>query len=140
MADVFDRGRRSDIMRQIRSSDTQPELVVRSYLHRAGFRFRLHAKQLPGKPDIVLPRLKTVIEVHGCLWHGHKNCRRGRRPKSNIDYWNRKIDGNIARDTANAKLLRKIGWRRLVVWECGIISKPEPTMRRLISWLNRGID
>lgn len=118
MADTFTRQRRSEIMGRIRSTDTRAELAVRSLLHRAGFRFRLHSKSLPGKPDIVLPRRKTVIFVHGCLWHGHENCRRGRRPKSNIEYWNRKIDRNLSRDAANAELLKALGWKRIVVWEC----------------------
>ena len=119
----------------IRSTDTRAELTVRSLLHRAGFRFRLHSKTLPGKPDIVLPGRKTVILVHGCLWHGHENCRRGRRPKSNTDYWNRKIDRNLSRDAANAELLREMGWKRIVVWECEL-KDPEAVGRRLIAELN----
>lgn len=130
MADTFSRQRRSEIMGRIRSTNTQPELIVRSLLHRAGFRFRLHSKSLPGKPDIVLPRYKTVVFVHGCLWHGHKNCRRGRRPKSNTHYWNRKIDLNLARDAANAGLLRKAGWSRIVIWECEL-RKPESVLKRV---------
>jgi DNA mismatch endonuclease (patch repair protein) len=118
VTDTFTRQRRSEIMGRIRSTDTVPERTVRSLLHRAGFRFRLHSKTLPGKPDIVLPRYNTVVFVHGCLWHGHENCRRGRRPKSNTDYWNRKIDRNLTRDAANAEILKSLGWKRIVVWEC----------------------
>jgi DNA mismatch endonuclease (patch repair protein) len=103
-------------------------------LHRAGFRFRLHSKVLPGKPDIVLPRRKTVILVHGCLWHGHENCRRGRRPKSNTEYWNWKIERNLNRDAANAERLRELGWKRIVVWECEL-KNPDAVAARLISQL-----
>lgn len=134
MTDTFTRQRRSEIMGRIRSTDTRAELTVRSMLHRAGFRFRLHSKALPGKPDIVLPRHKTVILVHGCLWHGHENCRRGRRPKSNTEYWNRKIDRNLNRDAANAELLRELGWKRIVVWECEL-KNPDAVATRLISQL-----
>jgi DNA mismatch endonuclease, patch repair protein len=133
--DTFTRKQRSDIMRRIRSTDTRAELVVRSLLHRAGFRFRLHDKQLPGKPDIVLPRYKTVVFVHGCFWHGHKGCKEGRRPKSNTEYWNRKLDRNLRRDVANAKRLRKLGWKRIVVWECEL-KNIEALKQRLISEFN----
>lgn len=135
MADTLSRQRRSENMASIRSQDTQPELIIRSLLHRAGFRFRLHSKRLPGKPDIVLTRFKTVILINGCLWHGHENCRRGRRPKSNSDYWNQKIDRNLARDAANAVLLHKAGWNRIVVWECEL-KYPELILRRIVSLLN----
>lgn len=134
MTDTFTRQRRSEIMGLIRSTDTRAELTVRSMLHRAGFRFRLHSKVLPGKPDIVLPRRKTVILVHGCLWHGHENCRRGRRPKSNTEYWNWKIERNLNRDAANAERLRELGWKRIVVWECEL-KNPDAVAARLISQL-----
>jgi len=122
-------------MRRIRSTDTRAELMVRSLLHVSGFRFRLHNKQLPGKPDIVLPRYKTVIFVHGCFWHGHADCREGRRPKSNTEYWNRKLDRNLSRDATNAKRLQELGWKRIVVWECELKDK-EALKQRLISELN----
>lgn len=137
MTDTFTRQRRSEIMGLIRSTDTRAELTVRSMLHRAGFRFRLHSKTLPGKPDIVLPRHRTVILVHGCLWHGHENCRRGRRPKSNTEYWNRKIDRNLNRDAANAEILRELGWKRIVIWECEL-KDPDAVAARLISQLTDG--
>lgn len=133
--DTFSRAQRSEIMRRIRSTDTRAEMIVRSLLHREGFRFRLHNKQLPGKPDIVLPRFRTVIFVHGCFWHGHSECREGRRPKSNTEYWNRKLDRNLNRDAANAERLRELGWRRIVVWECELKDK-EAVNQRLISELN----
>jgi len=107
-------------MSRIRCKDTKPEIIIRSLLHRMGFRFRLHRKDLPGKPDIVLPKYKTVIFVHGCFWHGHKGCKRGNIPKSNRGYWITKIQNNIKRDKKHQKELRKIGWKVLVIWECQI--------------------
>ncbi|MBI2817668.1 MAG: DNA mismatch endonuclease Vsr [Acidobacteria bacterium] len=135
--DTFTRKRRSEIMSLIRSADTMPELTVRSLLHRAGFRFRLHDGRLPGKPDIVLARYNAAIYVHGCFWHNHKRCREGRRPKSNTDYWNRKLDRNLARDAANAKLLRRLGWKRIVVWECQL-NDTEALVQRLVWELTHG--
>lgn len=111
---------RSENMRRIRSENTKPELVVRRIIHSMGLRFRLHAGDLPGKPDLVLPRWKTVVFVHGCFWHGH-TCRRGsatRKPKSHVDYWLEKLAKNCERDRRQARRLRSLGWRRLVVWEC----------------------
>jgi DNA mismatch endonuclease (patch repair protein) len=118
--DVFTKKHRSEIMAKITDKDTKPELVVRKLLHRMGLRFRLHVKELPGKPDIVLPKWKTVIFVHGCFWHGH-DCKRGsakRRPKSNAAYWNPKIDGNVERDAKRAMALSNLGWRCAAVWDC----------------------
>ena len=135
--DTFSRKRRSEIMSRIHSADTKPELAVRSLLHRAGFRFRLHDGRLPGKPDIVLARYKAIVYVHGCFWHGHKRCREGRRPKSNAEYWSRKLDRNLARDAANARLLRRLGWKRIVVWECQLKDK-EALGQRLIWELTHG--
>jgi DNA mismatch endonuclease (patch repair protein) len=120
MADMFSKDRRSEIMRRIAGKNTQPELRVRRLLHALGFRFRLHRKDLPGNPDIVFPKRKTVIFVHGCFWHGH-NCRKGsarRRPKSNAAYWNMKLDRNIRRDKDNAKRLNRLGWKRIIIWSC----------------------
>lgn len=106
-------------MSRVKSRDTQPELLVRRLLHRLGYRFRLHRKDLPGKPDIVLPKYKSVIFVHGCFWHGH-NCSRGKRPTSNVEFWNSKLDKNIDRDKKNQESLSQLGWRILTVWECEI--------------------
>lgn len=125
MVDTFTKKQRSEIMSRITSKDTQPEMCVRQVLHRLGLRFRLHRKDLPGKPDIVLPKWKTVIFVHGCFWHGH-DCKRGsgkRRPKSNTNYWNPKIEGNIARDAKHAEVLASLGWRRIVIWACETVSR-----------------
>jgi DNA mismatch endonuclease, patch repair protein len=112
--------RRSDNMRRIRSADTKPELAVRSLIHQLGYRFRLHPKDLPGKPDIVFPGRKKVIFVHGCFWHQHRGCREGRVPSSRTGYWEPKLKRNQARDTENQARLKDQGWDVLVVWECGL--------------------
>ena|SRR5579884_3049347 len=108
---------RSKIMAAIRGKDTSPEKAVRHALFRRGFRYRLHAKGLPGVPDIVLPRYRTAIFVHGCFWHGH-DCPRGRRPLSNRDFWDRKLNSNRVRDLRNQEALRSAGWQVQVIWEC----------------------
>lgn len=111
---------RSEVMSRVHSKDTGPERAVRSLLHALGYRFRLHRKDLPGSPDIVLPGRKAIIFVHGCFWHGH-DCKRGSRtPKANADYWTRKLAGNVARDSRTRTELETLGWRVLVVWECEI--------------------
>lgn len=120
MADVFSPEERSRIMSRVRGQDTKPELVVRSLAHRMGFRFRLHRRDLPGSPDIVLPRYRRVIFVHGCFWHGHHGCPRSARPSSNVEFWNKKIAGNIKRDRDARRRLRELGWKTLVVWQCEI--------------------
>lgn len=104
-------------MSAIKSRHTKPEIIVRSILHRLGFRFRLHDKKLPGKPDIILPTYKTVIFVHGCFWHQHEGCKRATIPKSNIDYWKPKLAGNVARDVQHRANLEKLGWNVAVIWE-----------------------
>ena len=118
--DTISPSKRSEIMSHIRSQDTKPEIAVRSFLHRHGFRFHLHVKSLPGHPDIVLPKYKTVIEVRGCFWHRHQGCRIATVPASNIDFWQRKFQRNIARDKKNADAIRRLGWKLIVVWECQI--------------------
>ena len=105
-------------MSGIRARDTKPELLVRRFLHANGLRYRLHVKSLPGTPDLVLPRWKTVIFVHGCFWHQHPGCKAAARPKSRPDYWNRKLDGNMARDARHLDELAAAGWTALVIWEC----------------------
>lgn len=120
--DNLSKTERSKIMSLVRSKNTRPELVVRKYLFSLGFRYKLHRKDLPGCPDITLPKHKTVVQVHGCFWHGHRarNCRLARVPKSNIEFWQKKIDGNYLRDLRNKKALRKLGWQVIEVWECQI--------------------
>ena len=131
--DMVSAERRSEIMRGIRSKDTQPEMIVRQVVHSMGYRFRLHRADLPGKPDLVLPKWKTVILVNGCFWHGH-TCKNGRRPKSNTDYWNEKLDRNKTRDAKNAAALRRLGWRKIVIWACETtdVEKLEQKLRRLL--------
>ena len=117
---------RSYIMSRIRSKDTKPEMVVRSYLHKNGFRFRLHARDLPGHPDIVLPKYKTVVEVRGCFWHQHPKCKVASRPASNTEYWRAKFSRNVKRDKQNARELKKLGWHLIVVWECETAKQKFP--------------
>jgi DNA mismatch endonuclease (patch repair protein) len=110
-------------MAAIRSADTQPEMIVRRLLHRAGFRYRLHRKDLPGKPDLTLKKWKAVIQVHGCFFHAH-GCHMVRRPPSdNAEFWTEKLSGNAARDLRNAEAIAVLGWRQLVVWQCAITGK-----------------
>lgn len=120
MADVFTKSKRSQIMGRVHSKDTSPELIVRSILHRSGYRFSLFSNKLPGKPDIVLSRFHKLIFVQGCFWHQHKGCKASERPSSNSDYWNNKLDGNIARDKRNIATLKKTDWNVLIIWECQI--------------------
>jgi len=117
-------------MGKIRGKNTKPELAVRSLLHRAGYRFSLHRKDLPGKPDIVLRKYKTVVFVHGCFWHRHKNCKIASTPKSNVEFWQAKFDRNAANDKKHTRQLRKLGWHVLTVWECEL-KKPEKVLHRL---------
>lgn len=117
--DTISVAHRSALMSRIRSKNTKPELAVRSILHAMGYRFRLHRKDLPGRPDIVLPRHKKIILVQGCFWHGH-NCRLASKPKSNSGYWLPKIARNRERDERNLALLREAGWSVLELWECEI--------------------
>ena len=116
-------------MSRIRGADTKPEIHVRSLLHRMGYRFRLHRRDLPGTPDIVLPARGAVVFVNGCFWHGHA-CKRSGMPKSREDYWRAKIEGNRRRDERKRKELKALGWKVVVVWECEI-KRPERLARRM---------
>jgi len=120
MADNLTPQQRRRNMSRVKGRDTKPELLVRSIVHRLGYRFRLHGKGLPGKPDLVLARHRKVIFVHGCFWHGHAGCRRAARPSTNREFWDKKIDGNVERDAANMKALGRAGWKVLVVWQCAL--------------------
>jgi DNA mismatch endonuclease (patch repair protein) len=125
---------RSRIMRAVKDRDTAPELAVRSLTHRMGYRFRLHRKDLPGKPDLVFPRLHKALFVHGCFWHGH-NCARGSRaPKTNAEYWRAKIRRNSLRDAANIEALKAKGWKAAVIWECEL-KEPKQVAKRLAGFL-----
>lgn len=134
--DVFPPKKRSQIMSRIRGYDTKPELTVRSIVHRMGFRFRLHGEDLPGNPDIVLPKHKKLIFIHGCFWHGHKGCKRSKRPSSNVFFWQNKLDKNAERDKRNQKELRKLGWKYLVIWQCEI-TKPKLLRNKIKRFLDK---
>jgi DNA mismatch endonuclease (patch repair protein) len=116
--DRLSREHRSWNMSRIRGRNTAPERAVRSLLHRLGYRFRLHSRKLPGRPDVVLPKYSSVVLVHGCFWHRHSGCQLAYTPKSRIRFWSRKFAGNVARDLRNAEALHRAGWRVIVVWEC----------------------
>ncbi len=118
MGDMYTKEKRSEIMSHIQGKDTEPEILVREYLFSRGFRYRKNDKRYPGKPDIVLPKYKTVILVHGCFWHSHKGCKYATIPKSNTEYWVEKLERNKERDIENIKKLEEIGFRVIIVWEC----------------------
>lgn len=133
MADVMTPEQRSRCMAAIKRKNTKPELIVRKYLFSRGLRFRLYVNSLPGKPDIVLPKYKTVIFVNGCFWHGHEGCRYYRLPKTNVEFWQEKISSNIERDHRTEAELTALGWHVIRVWECEIktIAQREATLDRL---------
>lgn len=118
MTDSLTPEQRSERMSRIRSSNTKPELILRRGLHRLGLRFRLHYAGLPGKPDLVFPKFRTVVFVHGCFWHRHAGCSVASVPKSNTEFWMEKFSKNVARDARNIAELQRLGWRCLIVWEC----------------------
>lgn len=123
MADIFTPEKRSEVMSRIRGRDTTPELALRSMLHRLGYRFTVNGpknKSLPGRPDIVLPKYRTVIFVHGCFWHGHEHCPAFSLPKSRRAFWKTKIEGNQARDLQNENALLKMDWHVVTIWECAL--------------------
>jgi len=133
--DVYGKRKRSEIMARVKGQDTKPEILVRAIVHSLGYRFRLYRRDLPGNPDITLPKHRKIIFVHGCFWHGHKRCPRAARPATNIAFWRKKLDSNIDRDRRNIRQLRKDGWRVLVVWQCKT-RKPETLKRALFKFLN----
>ena len=116
--DTRTKEKRSWNMSRIPSKDTKPELMVRSFLFRHGFRFRLHVKNLPGHPDIVLPKYRTVVEVRGCFWHRHPGCRQATTPSSNVKFWQEKFKRNVARDRDTERRLKELGWKLIVIWQC----------------------
>lgn len=123
-------------MARVGGKDTKPELVVRSLLHRMGFRFRLHRRDLPGKPDITLPKYKKVVFVHGCFWHGHKGCSRAKRPTTNTGFWEKKLNKNLERDKKNLAALKSLGWEVLIVWTCEV-KDTEALKQTLSKFLKR---
>jgi DNA mismatch endonuclease (patch repair protein) len=134
MVDTISTQRRSAVMARIRSKDTSSELVVRRLIFRLGYRYRLHVADLPGKPDLVFPTLRKIIEVRGCFWHQHIGCADSHLPKSRTDYWVPKLNRNVERDKANEKELMKLGWRVLTVWDCELKSIRTVT-KRLVTFL-----
>ncbi len=137
MTDVFSRAKRSSIMRQVKGANTAPELRVRSLAHRLGYRFRLHRKSLPGRPDLVFPSRRIALFVHGCFWHRHPDCSAASMPASNVEYWRQKFARNKARDAAAARDLARIGWKVAIIWECETRDLDE-LAARLHRILNRG--
>jgi DNA mismatch endonuclease, patch repair protein len=130
--DSISSSRRSEIMSRVRARDTAPEMSVRRLVHGMGYRYRLHSTALPGKPDLVFGKRKKVIFVHGCFWHRHSNCALARMPKSRLDFWLPKLEGNRKRDKRNLHGLRKLGWESLVVWECEISPPKEARLKNKI--------
>jgi DNA mismatch endonuclease (patch repair protein) len=135
MADSLTSERRSWNMSRIRGRDTAPEVRLRSLLHRAGYRFRLHDRKLPGRPDIVLPKYRAMIFVHGCFWHRHEGCSNATTPSTRPEFWNAKFEGNVARDRANAERLSDLGWQVIVVWECDLKKDPAGVLSSIKSAL-----
>jgi DNA mismatch endonuclease (patch repair protein) len=134
MTDIFPKAKRSWIMSRVQGKNTATEIKVRSLIHRLGYRFRLHRKDLPGKPDLVFPSRKKIIFVHGCFWHGHECARGARTPKANREYWLEKIRKNVERDRNNKILLESLGWGILAVWECEVnnVAKLELTINTFL--------
>ncbi len=121
--DIYSANKRSEIMAGISGKDTKPEITVRKFLFSKGFRYRVNDKRYPGRPDIVLPKYKTAVFVHGCFWHGHKGCKASRLPETRKEFWKKKISNNIKRDDKNIKKLKDMGWKVIIVWQCRIKNK-----------------
>lgn len=139
MVDIVDSSIRSRMMAGIKGRNTKPELLIRSLLHKKGFRFRLHVKNLPGKPDIVLPKYKSVIFVHGCFWHGHQDCHLFRLPATRTKFWQEKIHRNQKNDARAVELLLASNWKVCIVWECSIRGSrkdPEKVASTIAGWLS----
>ena len=134
MTDHVDQATRSKIMRAVQSKNTGPEMTVRRLLHGAGYRYRLHAPDLPGRPDLVFRQRRKVIFVHGCFWHGHRGCSKAKLPKTRVEFWRGKVALNQERDAARIRDLRRLGWRSLVVWQCQL-RRPDTVLRRLVRFL-----
>ncbi|WP_343123475.1 very short patch repair endonuclease [Stenotrophomonas pictorum] len=138
MVDVMDAGTRSALMSRIQAKNTKPELIVRRQLWRYGYRFHLHGRKLPGKPDIVLPKWKAVVFVHGCFWHRHEGCPHFRLPKTRTQFWDDKLRRNRERDTAAVVALGEMHWRVAIVWECSIRANHIAAVEQLSTWLRAG--
>lgn len=135
MVDSVDEAKRSSIMARVRAKDTKPELAVRRLIYASGYRYRLHSKKLPGKPDMVFAGRHKVIFVHGCFWHRHPGCANCRIPKSRVEFWENKLNGNRQRDLRTQAELERLGWKVLVVWECEL-KDPDTIIKRISEFLN----
>ena len=137
MADIYSQSKRSSIMSKISGKETLPEIIVRKFLFSKGFRYRKNDKRLPGKPDIILSKYKTLIFVHGCFWHNHKDCSKSKLPETRKDFWEKKIKDNVLRDKKNYSALKKAGWRIAVIWECAFKRKDlsNATMESFLTWI-----
>lgn len=135
--DIWSKQKRSQVMSKIRGKNTKPEMLLRSRIFRDGFRYRIHVNNLPGKPDIVLPKYKTVIFVHGCFWHYHRECKEGRIPPTNTVFWHSKLQRNVERDDLNNEALKKMGWNVIIVWECEIEKQLESVFEKIIKSFRR---
>lgn len=136
--DVVSTVKRSEMMSGIKGRNTRPEMLVRAYLHAQGLRFRLHRKDLPGSPDVVLPKYRVAIFVHGCFWHRHVGCKYTTSPSTRQEFWQQKFAGNIARDQRNQAALLEVGWRVLIIWECGLRTKAD--LDQAYQWIVKGED
>ena len=139
MSDIYSKSKRSEIMANVSRSETKPEIIVRKFLFSKGFRYRKNPKNLPGKPDIVLPKYKIIIFVHGCFWHGHKGCKASKLPETRKEFWETKIHGNIVRDKKQIKELTTLGWKVITIWQCEVGSKikREKTFNKLLKQLQK---
>lgn len=137
MTDRLSKSDRSRAMAKVRSANTKPEWILRCGLHRLGFRYRLSDGTLPGRPDLVFPRYKSVIFVHGCYWHRHKGCKDASTPKSNTEFWSKKFTENLRRDKRTTDALEALGWRVLVLWECELTKNTTATIQKAVHWLTR---
>ncbi len=137
MTDIVDKRTRSRMMAGIKGKDTRPEMIVRRFLHSEGFRYRVHDSKLPGKPDVVLPKYKLAIFVHGCFWHRHRGCKYATNPDQNRAQWQEKFRQNIERDQKQVKQLLDQGWRVLIIWECGLLT-PKPDFSWIIGHIKNG--
>lgn len=135
MVDTVSAATRSRMMSGIRGKDTKPEMRVRTFLHRDGFRYVLHRKDLPGKPDLTLPKYRAVVFIHGCFWHAHTGCKYAAKPSTRPEFWAHKLGGNRARDARHILLLRQTGWRVAVVWECALRGSAETVLLGLSEFL-----
>lgn len=134
--DKWSKEKRSEVMSHIRSKNTKPEMMVRSALHKLGYRYSLHRKELPGQPDLTLPKYNSVIFINGCFWHQHRKCRNGHIPKTRTEYWRNKFDKNVERDRRSYRELRKCGWNVIIVWECEIKNDLHSVIKNIIKKLN----